>query len=81
MEASHGTVHPTLRRSNLRELLGKSGHQVSGLLKKLRVHGLIKKVGHCYKYYLTALGRRVTATALRLREMVIIPALCAASAK
>jgi hypothetical protein len=66
---------------NLRELLGKSGHQVSRLLKKLRVHGLIKKVGHCYKYYLTALGRRVTSTALRLREMVIIPALCAASAK
>lgn len=64
---------------NLRELLDKSGHQVSRLLKKLRVHGLIKKVGHCYKYYLTALGRRVTATALRLREMVIIPALGAAS--
>lgn len=66
---------------NLRELLGKSGHQVSRLLKKLRVHGLIKKVGHCYKYYLTALGRRVTSTALRLREAVIIPALCASSVR
>jgi hypothetical protein len=66
---------------NLRERLGKSGQQVSRLLKKLRAHGLIKKVGHCYKYYLTALGRRVTATALRLREMVIIPELCAAAAK
>lgn len=66
---------------NLRELLSKSGHQVSRLLKKLRVHGLIKKVGHCYKYYLTTLGRRVLATALRLREAVIIPSLCAASAK
>jgi hypothetical protein len=66
---------------NLRELLDKNGHQVSRLIKKLRVHGLIKKVGHCYKYYLTVLGRRVTAMALRLREMVIIPALCAASVK
>jgi hypothetical protein len=38
---------------------------------------LIKKIGHCYKYYLTALGRRVAATALRLREMTIIPTLAA----
>jgi len=70
-----------VRNRNLRELLGKSGHQVSRLLKKLRVHGLIKKVGHCYKYYLTALGRRVVTTALRLREMTIIPTLCAASTR
>ncbi|MCL5269362.1 MAG: MarR family transcriptional regulator [bacterium] len=61
---------------SLRTLLDKSGPQVSRVFKKLRVHGLIKKAGRCYKYYLTALGRRVTATALRLRETVIIPSLC-----
>jgi len=58
--------------------LHKDGRQVSGLLKRLRWHGMTKKVGHCYKYYLTALGRRVVATAVRIREMTIIPSLCAA---
>ena len=65
-----------LQNRQLQKLLGRSGHQVSRLLKRLRAHGLIKKVGHCYKYYLTTLGRRVTATALRLRQTLIIPALC-----
>jgi hypothetical protein len=58
----------------------KKGHQVSRLLKRLRKHGLIKKIGNTYKYYLTALGRRVTATALKLREMYIIPSLRGVSA-
>ena len=61
---------------SLRKVIkGKKGHQVSRLLKRLRKHGLIKKIGNTYKYYLTALGRRVTATALKLREMYIIPSL------
>jgi len=41
---------------------------------------MIKKIGHCYKYYLTH-GRRVAAAALRLREMTIIPSLAAAHAR
>jgi hypothetical protein len=60
---------------DLRQQLGKSGHQISRLIKRLRLHGLVKKVGHRYKYYLTALGRRVTATALRMRETILIPSL------
>jgi hypothetical protein len=61
---------------SLRKVIkGKKGHQVSRLLKRLRKHGLIKKISNTYKYYLTALGRRVTATALKLREMYIIPSL------
>jgi len=61
---------------SLRKIIkDKKGHQVSRLLKRLRKHGLIKKIGNTYKYYLTALGRRVTATALKLREMYIIPSL------
>ena len=70
-----------MQNRHLRERLGKSGHQVSRLLKRLRCHGLIKKATRCYKYYLTSLGRRVTATALRLREMVIIPSLCSIPVK
>ncbi len=57
-----------------------SGAQVSRLLKRLRLHGLIKKIGHTYKYYLTALGKRTALTALKLRELVVIPTLAAANA-
>ena len=64
------------KNSHLRAILyGKTAYQVSRLLKRLRNHGLIKKIANTYKYYLTALGRRVTARALKLREMYIIPSL------
>jgi hypothetical protein len=52
-----------------------SGAQLSRLLKRLRTHGLLKKIGKRYKYYLTALGRTVATAALKLRELVIIPML------
>jgi hypothetical protein len=64
-----------LRNSHLQGLLGKSGHQVSHLLKRLRLHGMLKKVGRTYKYYLTDLGRRVLAAGVRLRQALVIPAL------
>ncbi len=51
----------------------------SYLLKRLRTHALIKKVGRRYKYYLTQLGRRVLAAALNIREFVVIPTLCSAT--
>ena len=41
----------------------------------ISLHGLLKKIGKRYKYYLTTLGRRVATTALKLRELVIIPML------
>jgi len=60
----------------LRAHLGSlSGAQLSRLLKRLRTHGLIKKIGKRYKYYLTTLGRTVATTALKLRELVVIPLL------
>lgn len=52
-----------------------TARHVAQLLKRLRTHGLIKKVGRTYKYYLTALGRRVVATMLKVREFVVIPSL------
>lgn len=60
-------------------LSDKSASQVTRLLKRLRVHGVIKKVGRRYKYYLTDFGREVAAMALKLREMVVIPQLAFAS--
>lgn len=66
-----GLQNKTLRR-HLPEI-GSS--QVSRLIKRLRTHGLVKKVGHTYKYYVTAFGKEVITTALKLRELVIIPQL------
>lgn len=51
------------------------GARLSRALRPLRTHRLIKKVAHRYKYYLTVLGRTVATAALKLRELVIIPAL------
>ena len=53
----------------------KSGAQIGRLLKRLRTHGLIKKVAQTYKYYLTKLGKHVLTTGLKLRELVLIPSL------
>lgn len=49
--------------------------KISRLLKRLQVHGLIKKIGKTYKYYLTKLGKKVIITAMKLKELVLIPAL------
>ena len=65
-----------LTNKSLRQHLPhKNSGQVSRLLRRLRVHGLIKKVGRRYKYYLTDFGREIVLTLLKLREIVIIPEL------
>jgi len=65
-----------LQNKTLRSRLSdKSSGQVSRLLKRLRVHGLIKKIGRTYKYYLTSFGRQVIATGLKLKELFLIPQL------
>jgi hypothetical protein len=50
-----------------------STNQVSRYIKRLRVHGIIKRVARRYKYYITDLGRRVVLTGLKLREFFVIP--------
>ena len=56
-------------------LRDRNSGQISRTMKRLRVHGLIKKVGHTYKYYLTALGKQVVALGLKLKQLYIIPTL------
>jgi hypothetical protein len=56
-------------------LSGQNPNQISRILKRLRLHGLIKKVGSTYKYYLTSLGKLVITLGLRLKELFIIPSL------
>jgi hypothetical protein len=65
-----------LRSSDLRKHLpDRSPSQISRLIKRLRVHGLLKRVGKTYKYYITEIGRKVVLTGLKLKELVLIPAL------
>jgi len=56
-------------------LTDKNSGQVSRILKRLHVHGLIKKIGHTYKYYLSKFGRQVILMGLKLKELVVIPSL------
>ena len=64
------------RNCDLREWLpGRSAAQLGRMIKRLRAHGLLKKIGKRYKYYLTKLGKTVVTTALKLRELFIIPCL------
>ncbi len=56
-------------------LTHKNSGQITRLLKRLRVHGIIKRVSKRYRYYLTDLGRQAAALALTLRETLIIPLL------
>jgi hypothetical protein len=57
------------------QLPGHNSGQVSRLLKRLRVHGLIRKIARSYRYHLTALGKQVIALAFKLRETVVLPEL------
>ena len=67
-----GITNKTLR-SMLPE---KKPWQLSRILKRLRLHGLIKKIGHAYKYYLTRLGKQVIVAGLSFKNIALIPALC-----
>lgn len=58
-----------------RYLKDKNTGQVSRQLKRLKVHGLIKRAQHSYKYHLTKIGRCVTLAAMKLRAWLIIPEL------
>ena len=60
---------------DIRQYIDKNSGQVSRLLKRLRNHGMIKKVGKSYRYYLTELGKQVTMTGLKLKELFILPEL------
>ncbi len=56
-----------------RHLTNQTSGQISRLLKRLRVHGLIRRIGKTYKYYLTALGKQVVTLGPKLKELYIIP--------
>lgn len=53
----------------------KTSSQISRILKNLRLHGIIKKATHSYRYYLTSFGLKIVAAGLKIRELMLIPAL------
>ena len=69
------TISGMRNRDIRRSIPDLSAAQVSRHLKRLRTHGLIKRVGRTYKYYLTKAGRTVALAGLKLRSLVLIPEL------
>ena len=64
------------QNKNLRQKLSdKSSAQISRMLKRLRTHGMIKKIGRTYKYYLTKIGRKVIISGLKMKELFLVPEL------
>jgi len=65
-----------ITNKSLRAMLpDKKPWQISSIIKRLRLHGLLKKVGNSYKYYLTSLGKQVIVAGLGFKNMSLIPAL------
>jgi DNA-binding MarR family transcriptional regulator len=64
------------RNKNLQKLLGLTSSKISRLIKRLRVHGLIKKASDSYKYYLTKIGKETIIMAQKIKEQVLVPAYC-----
>jgi DNA-binding MarR family transcriptional regulator len=57
------------RNKQLQRLLKLSASQVSRIIKRLLVHGLIKKVKNSYKYYLSKLGKETIIMAQKIKEI------------
>ena len=62
------------RNKNIQKLLKFSSAKVSRLIKRLKVHGLVKKASDSYKYYLTKLGKETIIIAQKIKELVLVPA-------
>jgi hypothetical protein len=79
LSGEHALVGLTARK--LRRVLhpGSRG-RISRLLKRLRLHGLLRKVGKTNTHHFTSLARRVVTAVLHLKNNVMVPELAAASA-
>ena len=64
------------RNKNLQKILAYKGSKISRLIKRLRIHGLIKKASDSYKYYLTKIGKETIIMAQKIKELVMVPAYC-----
>jgi len=77
LRGEHALLGVTARR--LRTLLpGWRRGRVTRLLKRLRLHGLLRKIGKTYTYHLTASARSVVNAVLYFKNQVVVPHLQAA---
>ena len=77
LRGEHALAGVTARR--LRSVLeGWSRGRISRLLKRFRLHGLLRKIGHTYTYHLTPLARRVVTAVLDIKNNLMVPQLAAA---
>lgn len=77
LRGEHALAGLTARR--LRSLLGWTRGRVSRLLRRFRLHGLLRKVGHTYTYHLTPFARRVVTAVLDIKNNMMIPRLAEGS--
>ena len=65
-----------IQNKTIREFIPqKSSAAISRIIKRLHVHGLIKKVKGTYRYYLIKPGKAVITTGLRIKNMFVVPEL------
>ena len=65
-----------LQNKNVRSFFDNvSSPAMSRIFKRLRLHGLIEKIKGTYRYFLTPLGKSVVAAGLKVKNLVIVPAL------
>lgn len=65
----HGLTNKELRK----KLTSKSSGQISRILKRLSLHGLIKKVRKTYRYHLTSLAKQILTVGFKFKNMSLIP--------
>lgn len=66
------SIHGFRNKSIRKWLPELSPASISRILKRLRVHGLVKKVSGTHKYYLTKLGKNVITLGLKAKELFIV---------
>jgi hypothetical protein len=77
LRGEHALAGLTARR--LRSVLvGWNRSRISRLLKRFRLHGLLRKIGHTYTYHLTPLASRVVTAVLDVKNNIIVPGFAAA---
>lgn len=62
------------RNKNLQKLLNFKGSKISRLIKRLRLHGLVKKASDSYKYYVTRIGKETIIMSQKIKELIMVPA-------
>jgi len=75
LEGEYRLTGITNRRLRSTHLKGWSSGKVSRALKRLRLHGLIRKIANTHTYHLTKLANKILAVMLKIQTRIFIPAL------